>query len=219
MRVGVAAQLHALAHPPVGAETVDAEGERVEARTLSRVGWLVVVPAAVERGIAVVVNDGGEHAREREHRIGYEAARHAAVHRPVERPHPHVDAREPSQGVGEAGRPHLPIARVGEEQDIAAQPADVLVEERGQPRRADLLLALREHLHVARQLALCVEPGPHRREVRDHARLVVGGAAPVQAAVRLPRFERVAAPPVDVTGGLHVVVRVEQDGGRAGVGL
>ena len=64
--------------------------------------------------------------------------------------------------------------------------------------RADLLLALDQHLHVARQRALGAQPRPHGRDVRDRARLVVGGAAAEQPAVALARLERVARPPVDV---------------------
>ena len=74
-----------------------------------------------------------------------------------------------------------------------AQLVDVRVEERGEAGRADLLLALDQHLHVARQLAGGAQPGAHRGEVRDHARLVVGGAAAEEAAVALARLERVAA--------------------------
>ena len=55
-----------------------------------------------------------------------------------------------------------------------------------------------------------------RATVHDDARLVVGGAAAVQAAGALRRLERGARPSRLVAGRLHVVVRVEQDGGRAG---
>ena len=92
----------------------------------------------------------------------------------------------------------------------------MLGEERGEAGRADLLLALGEHLHVAGQRAGRVEPCPHDGEVRDHARLVVGGAATEQAAVDLAGLERVAAPTIDEAGRLDVVVRVQQHRGRAG---
>ena len=62
MRVGIARELDAVAHAPVGAETVDVVGQRVEAGAFGGVGRLVVVPAAVERGIAVLVDERREHA-------------------------------------------------------------------------------------------------------------------------------------------------------------
>ena len=81
------------------------------------------------------------------------------------------------------GHADRPVAGVGEEQHVGAERVGVRGEERGEAGRADLLLALDEHLHVARQLAGGAEPGPHRGEVRDHAGLVVGGAAAEEATV------------------------------------
>src|SRR5689334_5732121 len=57
-----------------------------------------------------------------------------------------------------------------------------------------------------------------RSEVGGHARLVVGRAPGVEASVPLDRLERVAGPERGVAGRLHVVVRVEQHGRRAGRG-
>ena len=72
-------------------------GQRVEPGAFGGVRRLVVVPAVVERGVAVLVDEGREHARQPEDRVGDDPARHPAVHRPVERAQPHVDAREPAQ--------------------------------------------------------------------------------------------------------------------------
>ena len=73
---------------------------------------------------------------------------------------------------------------------------------------AVLLGALDQHLDVHRRLAV---PGAQRGEVGDDAGLVVGGAAPVDAAVLERRRERVGLPAFR-RRGLDVVVRVEQHG-------
>ena len=70
--------------------------------------------------------------------------------------------------------------------------------------------------HVARQRAVRLQPRGDRGRVRDRARLVVGTAAPVEPAVALDGRERIAAPALDDAGRLHVVVRIEQHGRRAG---
>ncbi len=214
--VRIAGDVDARTHPPRPPEPGFVERERGDAGAFGGVGRFVVVPAAVEGGVAVLVDQRRQHLREREHRIGHRAAGHAAVHRTVERADPHVEIGETAQRVGEPGRADRPVAGVGEEQDVGPEGFDVRLEEGGQRRRADLLLALDEHLHVARQFAGGAQPGPDRGDVRDRARLVVGGAAAEQPAVVLAGFERIARPARHVPGRLHVVVRVEQDGGRVG---
>ena len=81
-------------------------------------------------------------------------------------------------------------------------------------RRPDLLLALDEHPHVARQRARRREPGAHRVRVRNGPRLVVGRAPSVEATVALLGFERIARPVLDDPGRLDVVMRVQQHRGR-----
>ena len=76
-------------------------------------------------------------------------------------------------------------------------------------RRADLLLALDEHGDVARWRPR-VEPAPQHRGVRHRPRLVVGAAAPEEAAVALHRLEGIARPALAEPRRLHVVVGVEQ---------
>ena len=94
---GCPASVDALAHAPVGAQAVDVVRQRVEAGAFGGARRLVVVPAAVERGVAVLVDERREHARQPEDRVGDDAAGHPAVHRAVERAQPHVDAGETAQ--------------------------------------------------------------------------------------------------------------------------
>ena len=99
----------------------------------------------------MLVDEGGEQLGEGEDGVGDRAAGHAAVHRTVEGAHPHVDPGQAAQRVGEAGDADRPVAGVGEEQHVGAQVVGVGVEEPGEAGRADLLLALDQHLHVARR--------------------------------------------------------------------
>ena len=59
----------------------------------------------------------------------------------------------------------------------------VLLEEAEQVVRADLLLALDQHLDVDRQRPLGLEVGGHGPELGGDGALVVGGAAAVEPAV------------------------------------
>ena len=74
----------------------------------------------------------------------------------------------------------------------AREPVAVLVEERLERRRADLLLALDEHRDA--------RPAGRRRsariggQVRGDAGLVVGGAAAVEPVAALGRLERLGCP-------------------------
>ena len=213
---GVAGELHAVAHAPRAPEAVDVLGQGRDAGALGGVGRGVVVPAAVERGVAVLVDQRGEHPRQPQHGIGDDATRHAAVHRAVERADAYVDAGQAPQRIGEPGRAHRPVAGVGQEQHVGAEGLGVRGQEAREAGGADLLLALDQDLDVAGELAGGVEPGAHRGDVRDRTRLVVGAAAAEEPAVALDRFERIGRPPLDVAGGLDVVVRVQQHRGGAG---
>ena len=160
-------------------------GQRGETGALGGVGRRVVVPAAVERGVAVLVDQRRQHP--------WPAPRTGSGTTPPAIPlctgpssarTAHVDAGEPTQGVGEPGRADRPVAGVGEEQHVGTAASSTCASRNGREAgRADLLLALDQHLHVAGQRAGGAQPGAHRGDVRDRARLVVGGAAAEQAAV------------------------------------
>ena len=78
---------------------------------------------------------------------------------------------------------------------------------------AGLLLAFHEHLDPDRRLA--AEEAQRRGDDHD-ARLVVGGAAAIHAAVANLRLERLHVPTLFHRRGLDVVVGIEQDGRLAG---
>jgi hypothetical protein len=83
----------------------------------------------------------------------------------------------------------------------------------GQRGRAGLLLALDEQRDPDRRAAV---ERAQRGEVGHDARLVVGGAARVEATVALGGLERRRRPQLVAAGRLDVVVGVEQHGRRGG---
>ena len=205
------------AHRP--AEALGVVVETRDRRTFRLGGGSDVVPDALDRQVAPLVDERREQAGETRDRVGDRPAGHARVHRTVERAQLDVGRGEAAQRVRESRDADLPVARVREDEHVAAQLGAVRFEEREEGRRADLLLTLDQHAHVARQRARGLQPRRHRVRVRDPTRLVVGAAAAVQAAPALRRLEGCALPVLDDAGRLHVVVRVQEHGRRVRTGV
>ena len=91
----------------------------------------------------------------------------------------------------------------------------VVLEEARQVRGADFLLALDDEHHVRRERAVLRQQRLHRLDVQVHLTLVVHGAAGEQVAVAHLRLERRALPLLQRLRGLHVVVAVDEQRGRA----
>ena len=85
---------------------------------------------------------------------------------------------------------------------------------------ADFLLAFDHDFHVERKLAHGFEESRDGSGVDDDARLVVGGPAAVQAIASRARahdgIKGLRFPDLLASGGLHVVMRVEQERRLAG---
>ncbi len=126
-----------------------------------------------------------------------------------------VDADQAAQAGGEGGDADVPVAAVGDHDDVGAELLEMLLQQRREAVGADLLLALDEHHDVDRQVVAVDAEGA---EVGGDAGLVVGGAAGVEPAVALGRLERRGVPVGVVVLRLHVVVGVEQDRRRAVAG-
>ncbi len=90
------------------------------------------------------------------------------------------------------------------------------LEELHQVLRADLLLALDEHLDVDRQRVAGLAVGGDGAEEGGDRALVVGGAAGEEPAVAARQLPRVGLPLLDEVDRLHVVVGVQEDGRLAG---
>ena len=166
---------------------------------------------------AVVVVEAGDQAAQGHDRVGHEAAPHAAVHGVGQRADLDVHPHQAAQARGEGGLADVPVAGVGDDDDVGLEAVLVGVEQLDEGVGADLLLALDEHHQVDRQL---VAEDPDRAEVGGDAGLVVGGAAAVEAVTRARWLPRRGVPVGVVVLRLDVVVGVEQDGRRAlGAGL
>ena len=159
-----------------------------------------------------VVVQAGDQPGQRDQRVGHQAAPHAGVDGVGQRADLDVDADQAAQAGGQRGHADVPVAGVGDHDDVGAELVLVLAQQRGQGVGADLLLALDEHRDADRQV---VAVHPQGAEVGRDAGLVVGGAAGVEAAVALGRLERRGVPLGVVVLGLDVVVGVEQHRRRA----
>ena len=130
----------------------------------------------------------------------------------LEGAHPQGEPRVAAQRHGQRGCARVPVARIGDDDDVGAERIGVVGEELGERARARLLLALDEQRDTEVEVrAQSLLEGAQRRDVRHDPRLVVGGSAAVQAPAADGRLERRGLPERFVADRLHVVVRVEQD--------
>ena len=137
------------------------------------------------------------------------------MHGVIERSHLDVARHDPAQRDGESRLPRPPVAGVREDHGVGAQLAPVLVEELAKVWRAPLLLAFDEHGHTHRWTRVV---RAQRAGMNDHTALVVGRSAAIEPTVLLDGLEWIRVPEMPATRGLDVVMRVKQDGRRAGGG-
>ena len=170
-------------------------------------------PQARDRDLALVVVQAREHPHQGGERVGHGPAEHAGVDAVVERGHGDDGSDHAAQRRRERRFADRPVGGVGQHDRVGAQLLSVPLEDGGQRVGADLLLPLDEDRHPDGERP---GVGPQRRDVGHDAGLVVGGTATVETPAALGRLERRAVPQRLVAGRLHVVVRVEHDGARAG---
>ena len=178
------------------------------------VGGAVVLHGreALDGHVAGVVVQGRDHAAERDERVGRRAAEHAAVHGAFQGLDLDVAGGHAAQRRRERRHAEGVVADVADHDDVRLEQLGVGPDELLDAAVAALLLALDEDLDAD---GAVLAEGEERAGVHDDAALVVGGAAAVEAAVALGGLERRARPGLLRAGRLHVVVRVEQDGGSA----
>ena len=174
-----------------------------------------VVPAdqAGDRDAAVGVVQGRDQAGEQGRGVQHGAAEHAGVDGVVQDLDLDGAVDQAAQARGEGGNADLPVAGVGHDDHVGAQQFLVGLQERAERRGAGFLLALEEEGHAEAQI-VAQHPGHGRvgGDVGQDPGLVVGGAAAVEPAVAFDGGERLRFPQRQVAGGLHIVVRVQQDG-------
>ncbi len=170
---------------------------------------------AVDGRVAVLVAQAREDRDESE-RVGRGASEHAGVDLALERLDVHDDVRRAAQGDGQRREAELGVAGVLDEHRVGRERPGVCLDPPVEAARALLLGALDDEPDPDGEVVAAERAqGPQRGEVRDDVPLAVRGAAPVEATVALGELEGRAGPRGVVEGRLDVVVRVEQDGGRA----
>ncbi len=138
----------------------------------------------------------------------------AAVDGPVEARHLDVHLHEAAQLPGDRGDAGREVVGVGEHHDVGVQLRAVALKEGRQAGRADLLLPLDQEPEVDRHATGRPQVGGGGGHPGQEAALVVGGPAPVEAALLLHGQERRARPLPGRPRRDHVVVAVHEDGRR-----
>ena len=205
-----------LLQPQVGLDRVQVDRQQGQGIPLGRPQRLDLVGEPLDRDPAVAVPHGGQQVDQRPQRVGDDAAPVARVQRPVGPPGPQLEAGDPPDPEHQppaAGRVDRPVAP---DDQVGGEPLALAPGEAGQVGRADLLLAVQQHLDRAGELAPGGQQALDGQELGQVLALVVGAAAAVQAAVADLGLERRAGPGVQRVGRLHVVVAVDEHGGGPG---
>jgi len=129
--------------------------------------------------------------------------------------HLHVHLADAAEVIGERGVADVVVAGVGEHDEVRGHLRPVLLEEAAQVPRADLLLALDDELHVERERLGRPQVRADGGHVGHDPALVVGGAPAIETAAALGGLEGGREPLLRAAGGHHVVMAVEEHGGRA----
>ena len=112
---------------------------------------------------------------------------------------------------GERRGVDVPVVRVGDDDDVGGEGVLVVEQEVLEGAGAELLLPLDEqHQAEIEVRADRLDERADGGDVRQHAGLVVGGAAAVEPVAAHRRLERRRLPVLVLALRLHVVVRVEQ---------
>jgi hypothetical protein len=196
------------------ARLVEVDGGDARAVVVGQVAHVVV--EAVDRDLAVGAAHAGEDVGERVDRVGDRAAVHAGVEVAVGALDVDLQRAEPLERQRERGLVLGPLRAVGADHQVAGEALAVRGHERAHRRAADLLLPLEEELDVDGQRPLGLQQRLDREDRREHAALVVGGAARVDPPILQLRVEGVGVPQRERVDRLGVEVPVDQDGRLAG---
>ena len=192
-----------------------AERQPADPRELLRPRLRHLVVEARDIELAIGRGQVRENAREHLNRIGDGTSPHAGMPRLLEGFNLDVHLHDAAQLIGERGHAGVEVRGVGENDEVGVEHLPVLLEEVNEVLRTDLFLALDHELHVARQRSDGLEVARDRGHVGHDPALVVGDAAAVEPAALLHRLEGRRGPARLVAHRLHVVVAIEEHGGRA----
>ena len=163
-------------------------------------------------GAGGVVQGGDELCHEG---VGVEhgAAEHAGMDGVAADAYFDVAGCDAAQAGGQCGYAGAPVGGVCDDNVVGGQFLTVGFEEGDEGGRACLLFTLDEELHAELEvIAESLVEGCERGKVHEDACFVVCCAAAVESVALTGCDEGVGVPQVEVAGGLHVVVGVEQDG-------
>ncbi len=161
--------------------------------------------------VAVVVVQAGQQPHQHTHRVGKHATPDAGMQTMVQGGDLDHAVDQPAQRNRQRRDFGAPIVRVGDDDHVGGQRVAVGGEQPAQRRRPGLFLAFHKDGHAHRRFAAV---RPECRQMRCDACLVIGAAAAVQSPVAFGRLERRRYPLTVIAFGLHVVVGIEQHGGR-----
>ena len=212
--LALAPQPHAGEHAGVLLELRLRQRQLPDARELLAAGARHLGVEAGHVQGAVRLAEVGDHGAEDLHGVGH-GSTEAAVQRLMEALHLHVHLADAAELIGERGVTDVVVAGVGEHDEVRGHLRPVLLEEAAQVPRADLLLALDDELHVERERLGRPQVRADGGHVGHDPALVVGGAPAVETAVALGGLEGGREPLLRAAGGHHVVMPVEEHGGRA----
>ena len=161
--------------------------------------------------IAVLVIHGGD--KQGGQRIGIEdrATILAGVHWVFKTLDGHIHAGIAAKRGGQGGNIGRPVAGIGHDDDVGGKLVLVGFDERDEARRAHLLFAFDEHLDIDLEV---IAEGLQRAGMDGNAAAIIGGTTAIEAAIDLSGHERVGVPFGRIRHGLHVMVCVQQHGGR-----
>ncbi len=151
--------------------------------------------------------------------VGHAAAELPRMHVVVQGPELDLQASG-APGGQDQGRPvQAEHGRVADGHQVRGEVGGAAGQERGQARRARLLLPVHQHDHIDGQAGAALGQAAQRGTQHEDGALVVGRPAADQGVTADHRGVRWRRPQRRVALGLHVVVQVEQDGrpARAGV--
>ena len=205
-----------LVETKTGAVGLLVEGDPADLRAsrLRQFGDPVV--EAIDGDPAVGAVQAREDVDERVQRVGDGAAEAAGVQVFIGTLDDDVEGGQPLGGDRQRRLARTPHRTVGRDDQVGGELLGVRAEVGRQVRAPDLLLALEEELHVQRQSALLLEEGLRDLEHEVDGPLVVAAAAAAHDVAVDGELERWGRPLGEVSGGLHVVVAIDQD--RRGLG-
>lgn len=196
--------------PQFGAVVVLVEGHRCDLGLLDLAQRGDPVVEAGHGDAAVTAVQTGEDLDQGVHRIGDGTSVPSGVQVTVGPGDLDVQRQQPfrSHRQGRLARP--PHRSVGGDDEIGREIRSVGTNVVGQVRAADLLLALEQESDVERESVLLRDELPQDLESDVNGSLVVGDAAPAEAAISHRQLERRGDPLLQVARRLDVVVTVDQ---------